>query len=83
MNDNDLPFNKAKFNKYLEVCNLRYSEAFQKSKKQSFTTGLEQCLADFTDFDVLDEYNKFICQKCSTGMVCFCVNLLNSTYWCR
>ena len=67
LNDDDLPFNKAKFNRYLEACNLRYSQSFQECKKESFDTNLEQCLADFTDLDVLDEHNKFICQQCSTG----------------
>ena len=30
-------------------------------------TQLEQSLLEYTKLDVLDEYNKFICQQCSNG----------------
>ena len=66
--DDDLHKNRAKFNRYLEVNNLRYSEAFQSGQKtEKYATDLEKCLADFTDLDVLDENNKFICQNCSSS----------------
>ena len=63
--DKSVPFSKSKFNRFLELSNLHHSRYFQEPDK--FSTQLEQCLADFTDLDVLDENNKFICQECSTG----------------
>ncbi|XP_065906353.1 serine/threonine-protein kinase TAO3-like isoform X2 [Dysidea avara] len=62
--DKSVPFSKSKFNRFLELSNLHHSRYFQEPDK--FSTQLEQCLADFTDLDVLDENNKFICQECST-----------------
>jgi len=63
--DESVPFNRGKFNRFLELSNLLHSKMFQEPNK--FTTQLEQCLADFTDLDVLDEDNKFICEQCSSG----------------
>ena len=62
--DESVAFDKPKFNKYLYQKSMRHCQVLQDEK---YGTGLEQCLADFTSLDVLDEDNKFICQKCSTG----------------
>jgi len=83
LGDDDLPMNRAKFNAYLKISNLQYSETFQKrEKKEKYATDLENCLADFTNLDVLDEDNKFICQNCSISRYSHkaAINSMNN-YW--
>ena len=42
-----------------------YRHAAQLNTVQNFHTDLEHCLLTFTDLDVLDEDNKFICKSCT------------------
>ena len=43
----------------------QYSHSIQMPTVQQYSTDLEHCLSVFTDLDVLDEDNKFICKPCS------------------
>lgn len=42
-----------------------YRHSTQLNAVQNFLTDLEHCLFTFTDLDVLDEDNKFICKSCT------------------
>ena len=42
-----------------------YRHSAQMNTAQNFHTDLEHCLLTFTDLDVLDEDNKFICKFCT------------------
>ena len=55
------------FQEYLKKndCKHLYRNATQKDTVQKFHTDLEHCLLTFTDLDVLDEDNKFICKSCT------------------
>ena len=55
------------FQEYLKKNSYKhlYRHATQKDTVQRFHTDLEHCLLSFTDLDVLDEDNKFICKSCT------------------
>ena len=57
---------KNEFQKYLIKKRLNY----QSKGKQEEGTDLQICLSAYTDLDVLDEDNKFICQACTRQNQC-------------
>ena len=59
---------KSYFQKYLIDKGLNYQWQFD--TKRAETSGLELCLSMYTDSDVLDENNKFICKACTDKKQC-------------
>lgn len=57
---------KGYFQQYLTEKGLNH----QSNGKLVKTTDLEFCLSMYTDLDVLDEYNKFICKPCTAQKQC-------------
>ena len=62
--------NKDLFQEYLMKKGLKY----QLKGKQAGTSDLQSCLSVYTDLDVLDEDNKFICQACTAQKQCMLIN---------
>ena len=58
---------KNEFQEHLRMNGYQhqYSHSVQMFTVQQYSTDLEYCLSAFTDLDVLDEDNKFICKSCS------------------
>ena len=67
---------KDKFQEYLIKKGLNY----QPKGKWVETTDLQFCLSMYTDLDVLDEDNKFICQACTKQKQCTYIHKLATTY---
>ena len=62
--------NKNKFQEYLIKKGLNH----QPKGKRVETSDLQFCLSMYTDLDVLDEDNKFICQACTKQNQCMFIN---------
>ena len=62
--------NKNEFQEYLIKKGLNY----QRKGKQVETSDLQFCLSMYTDLDVLDENNMFICQACTKQKQCTSIN---------
>ena len=59
---------KIHFQKYLNKRGLNFQSTL--GKKEAYTSDLQFCLSAYTDLDVLDEDNKFICQACTVQKQC-------------
>ena len=53
---------RKKLNLYLKNENYQYASTLTCATQ--INTGLEKSLSEFTDLDILDEENKFICHNC-------------------
>ena len=62
---------KSYFQEYLTEKGLNYQSKLV--TKWTETSDLEFCLSMYTDLDVLDEDNKFICQACTEKKQCMCM----------
>ena len=67
---------KSYFQQYLIEKGLNYQS--QINSKWAETSNLENCLSMFTDLDVLDEDNKFICKACTAKKQCMYAYKLNN-----
>lgn len=62
---------KSYFQEYLIEKGLNYQSKLVTEWTE--TSDLEFCLSMYTDLDVLDEDNKFICQACTEKKQCVCM----------
>ena len=62
--------NKDKFQEY----SVKKGQNYQPKGKQVETSDLQFCLSMYTDLDVLDEDNKFICQACTKQNQCMFID---------
>ena len=71
--------NKNVFQKHLKEGGYKYQYSHTATTDH---TDLERCLSVFTDLDVLDEDNKFICKHCTEEKQrkCFLVIVVNTGY---
>ena len=59
---------KNHFQEYLSIKGLNHHHL--KSQQKFSESGLQFCLSMYTDLDILDENNKFICKACTDKKQC-------------
>jgi len=64
LDSKDIIYTKSAFQKYLKKHN-HHHQTIGAEDGPTMNLSLENCLSMHTDLDVLDENNKFICQRCS------------------
>jgi len=74
-NDNSVVLDKKAFQNHLQKNGYKYQNS--NAKHGECSTDLEKSLKLFTDLDVLDEDNKFICKRCTERNKSKCMHVCN------